>query len=666
MRERDSNPLAPRCWAAALLLGALFLAYPFNPAVAQDGFDVDVERTVRKVEIHGNLAYKSGVLRDLLRTRGSSFWTPWKKRPLRSDFIRADRMTLTSYYRRHGYLHAFVDSVAVRQVDTSSKSDVHFYIVEGPRAVVTSIQIEGGGPLSDSEFRKNLRFREGSPLDLPILEASRDSVVYAYADRGHVLVRVIDSLSVDDNRVSVRYRVIPGPRVYLDSVTVEGTVRTRPSHVSREMLLKQGDLLRRSKLILSQQRIFDSGLYTDVQMELSAFDSTTQRADLAVGVREQKMGWVDAGIGYGTVDQLRLTGQWGQRNIFRTSMRFVVTARLGVQVETDPFFPLETKFGDTRLDVALTHPWPLGVRVQTTVGAYAENQPVIQVTDQYPLQAYGGSLVFATPFLRDVRSYISYELRHVLRDSVSIASGVGSYTTNRIALTSEWDTRLDIFNPKQGQDLFGAVQFVAGANASKGGFTNLTLQGTKYVPVKRGIILAARLRGGFIEPWGPKPADNPSLPVPAELDEIPPEERYRAGGASTVRGYFENEFGTREVVDTTTVGTDVEIFGGQVMLLASAELRFPLLWIFSGAAFFDGGNVWERPEDIKPSKIFSFAGGAGYNDMRYSSGVGLRIGTPVGPVRFDYGWKIRSPRTPYEPDLSSRRGEFHFSLGNPY
>lgn len=648
------------------LLCGLFLALSPDRALAQEGFDLDVERTVRKVEIHGNVAYKSGELRDILRTRGSSFWKPWQKRPLRSDFIRADRMVLTAFYRRHGYLQASVDSVAIRRVGTSSKSDVHFYIVEGPRAVVTSIQIEGGGPITDAEFRRNLRFREGSPLDLPILEASRDSVVYAYADRGHVLVRVVDSLSIVNNQVGVLYRVQPGPKVYLDSVTVEGTVKTRPSFVSREMLLRQGDLMRRSKLILSQQRIFDSGLYTDVQMELGPVDSATHRADLAVGVREQKMGWVDAGIGYGTVDQLRLTGQWGQRNIFRTSMRLVVTGRLGVQVETDPVFPLETKWGDTRLDVALTHPWPLGVRVQTTIGAYTENEPVIQETDAYPIQAYGGSLVFATPFLRDVRSYISYELRHVLEDSVSVVSGIGSYTTNRIALTSEWDTRLDIFNPRKGQDVLGAIQFVTGAAAKDVGFTSLTLQGTKYVPVRRGIILAARLRGGYIEPWGPRPPADPSLSIPPELDEIPPDDRYRTGGASTVRGYLENEFGTRQVADTTAAGSHVEVRGGQVLILASAEFRFPLFWIFSGAAFFDGGNVWERPEDIKPSRIFSFAGGAGYNDMRYSGGVGLRIGTPVGPVRFDYGWKIRSPRTPGEPDLGSRRGEFHFSLGNPY
>ena len=77
-------------------------------------------------------------------------------------------------------------------------------------------------------------------------------------------------------------------------------------------------------------------------------------------------------------------------------------------------------------------------------------------------------------------------------------------------------------------------------------------------------------------------------------------------------------------------------------------------------------TAWERPEDIKLRKILSFAGGAGYNDMRYSAGAGLRIGTPVGPIRVDYGWKIRSDRSPVEPDLSSPRGEFHFSLGHPY
>ncbi len=665
MRGRNQDPFAPWRRAASVSAIAAALLSVFCPATgrAQVGSDLDVERVVRKIEIHGNVAFETSDLRNLLRTRGRSFWKPWQKSPLRSDFIRADRVALASYYRRHGFLDARVDSVGVRPVGTSAKKwDVHFFLTEGPRAVVDSIRITGTGPVSEAEFRAALLYRTGSPLDLPIVQASRDSVVNVYAERGYVLARVADSLEVYDHRVAISYRVNPGPRVAVERIKVEGTQKTKPSYVSREMLLRQGDIVRRSKLILSQQRIYDSGLYSDVQMELEPMDSTTRRADLVVSVREQKMGWIDAGIGYGTVDQLRLTGQWGQRNIFRSSMRFVATGRLGLRVLQNP---LRTVYGDRRLDVALTHPWPLGVRMQTTLGAYTEDQPVIEKTDLFPLRAYGGSIVFATPFLRDTRSYTSYELRHVVRDSVSIAAGGVSYTTNRVGFTSERDTRKDIFNPKQGGDLLGKVEFVTGSRPGAGGFANIGAQAIGYLPLKSGVVLAARVRGGFIEPWGAKSSTDSTISIPRELNEVPVEDRYRTGGASTVRGYLENELGSQTIFDSTGV-SHVEDRGGQVLILASAEIRFRLIWIVSGAAFLDAGNVWERPEDINLGRIFSFGGGAGYNDMRYSGGVGVRIGTPVGPIRFDYGWKIRSPRTPFEPDLSARRGEFHFSLGYPY
>jgi outer membrane protein insertion porin family len=621
------------------------------------------------VEIHGNEAYEDGDLRDLLRTRSSSFWKPWKKHPLRTDFIRADRQTLGTFYRRHGYLYARIDSVSVRPVGTSQKSDVHFFLTEGPRARIDTLLVTSPAPLTEREVRSHLLFQEGSPLDFAVLEASRDSVVNEYADRGHVLARVVDSLSIDSTSVSVFYRVLPGPRVLLGEVKVEGTKNTKPGYVSRELVLDEGDLMRRSKLVHSQQRIYDSGFYTDVQMEIAPVDSASLRSDLFVRVRERKMGWIDAGIGYGNIDQIRLTGQWGQRNIFRSSMRFVTTGKLGLRFQKDP----ESGYlGDRRIDVALTHPWPLGVRLSTTLGGYAENEPVVDEND-WPLQAYGGSIVFASSFLRDARTAASYEIRHVTNDSLLSTASSGatvqdtSYTTHRIALTGQRDTRLNIFDPKRGDDVNGRLEFVRAAEG--GTFTKLALQGTKYVPMRSGAVLALRIRGGYIEPWGSYPASDPLLSIPPELARVPVDDRYRTGGASTVRGYFENELGTREVATTDTAGavtTDNVARGGQVLLLASAELRFSLPWIFQGALFFDGGNVWERPEDMKLRKILSFAGGAGYNDMRYSAGAGLRIGTPVGPIRADYGWKIRSDRSPVEPDLSSAQGEFHFSLGHPY
>ena len=122
MRERNQDPLAPFRWGLAAFLLILHAA----PVQAQVATDLDVERIVRRVEIHGNSSYKSKELRSSLRTRGSSFWKPWQKNPLRSDFVRADRVALTAFYRRHGFLEARVDSVPVHPVGRSSRKwDVH-------------------------------------------------------------------------------------------------------------------------------------------------------------------------------------------------------------------------------------------------------------------------------------------------------------------------------------------------------------------------------------------------------------------------------------------------------------------------------------------------------------------------------------------------------------
>ena len=650
----------------AAFVAAVPCAAPRAARAADDETDLTFERETHKVEIVGNASIDKGKLKGLIRTRSGSFWKPWTKHPLRQDYLRADAATLESYYRRSGYLYVRVDSVVARPTKDTKKSDVFFYLREGPRATIKEIRLTGLGPMSDREVREALLYQVGSPLEFGILEASRDSITYQYADRGYALVSVSDSLHVDSTRVSVLYAIRPGPKVRMGSIEVAGTQKTKPVYVTRELLFKPGDVLLRSKLIQSQQRIYDSGLYSDVQMELGKVDSATAASDIGVTVRERKMGWIDAGIGYGTVDQLRLTGQWGQRNIFRSSMRLVATGRLGVQIDTGP---LHTHAGDRRLDLALTHPWPLGIRVQTTVGVYAEDEPIIQLTDQYPVQAIGASLVLSSSMFKYGRNAASYELRHVTQDSLLTQSTTNdsSYTTHRIAFTLERDTRLNIFDPLKGSDIYGRVEFVAGTIPGTAQFTTSTLQATKYLHWGRATF-ATRVRGGYIEPWRPTGPDTSKTDVPLELAQIPTEDRFRTGGASTVRGYYENELGTREVHTLSSANTDSVysvIRGGQVQLLVSAEFRFPLLWIFSAAAFFDGGNVWERPEDIKPGNIFSFGNGAGYNDMRYSVGLGLRVGTPIGPIRLDYGWKLRTAR-PDAPDVNPDPGLLHFSLGHAY
>lgn len=688
-RERGSGR------ASVLLTGALAATLlAAAPARAQNG-DIEVERTVRSVEIHGNESVGEGTLKKLLRTRGRGGFPFFRSRPLRPDYIRFDRLTLQDYYRRHGFIEARVDSVPLRFNEKGSDAKVHFYLTEGPRARVRTVRFEGVGPVPEDRLRKILELKAGDPLDIPKQDLSREAVHNEYAERGYIAAVVRDSLEVDTSGVEIVYRIAPGPETSLDSIRVEGTSVTKPTFVRREFTLGRGDLLKRSKLLRSQQRIYDTGFYSDVRFDRSDVDSATQRADVIVDVRERKMGWIDMGVGYGTVDQLRLTTQLGQRNLWRDGVRLVANGLLGIRVKKSaqlddafPFVKLHPKrvrLGDSRIDASLTRPWNFGLRVAATVGGYAEHiRPAASGDVEFkPYRAYGGSGTLAYDFTLHTHSRFSYEHRNVVSDTTNLLSTSGaeiqSYTINRIVGSLERDTRDNPFDPRYGTDLLGTSSFVGGALSGSAQFLKHTGTAVAFIPVNAATTAAFRIRLGAINPQAAERAAPGASRNPIAL--IPLEERFFLGGANTLRGYGENELGTRVIVDAngkrvidpatqTPENPEGEWFspfrvGGRVLLLVNAEIRRRLFGPFGAEAFLDGGNVWERPTDIHVSNLLSFGDRAGYNDMRYTAGLGLRFATPLGPLRLDYGWKLRMAR-PDQPDPATSRGEFHFSVGQAF
>lgn len=644
----------------ALVLLALTAAPPPARGVALEG-----GRSVRHLEIEGNRDFSDKTLKSLLRTRGRSRTRFWRSHPYRSDFIRFDQATLVQFYRRRGYFEARAESVSVVPVPKSETAvDVTFLVYEGPRAVVDTVMFEGVDSMAEAEIRKKLALHSGEPFDAVKLESDRLQVEKRYADLGYAAISVRDSLEVDSTRVGIRYLVDTGLRAKVGAVSVEGNRETREDFVTRELLLHRDDWLSRDKLASSQQRIYDSGYYTDVQFERGPIDSVTSRADLFVTVRERKLSWVDVGVGYGTLDQLRLTSEWGNRNLFHTGMRFSVSGKTGVRFRSHP---LRAILGDKRGDVALSQPWFFHTRTQATLGGYAEQTTNPDLGALPPYRAVGGTFTLRRDLWRHTHAAVSLENRYVFSDTASrdttlirigAIAAKERYTTNRVTTTLERDTRTDIFNPKGGTDLLASVQVAGGALQGNSQFVKTTALGSVYFPLEGKAILAIRFQSGYIWPFGEE-ASGPGI---QGLDFIPLVDRFRTGGATTVRGYFENDLGSRKLEEDDVRRRR----GGEVFLLGSIEYRFPLAWIVGAALFLDAGNVWDKPSDLTARRVWSpLAPGAGYQDMRYSVGGGLRFNSPVGPIRFDYGYKLRSTRED-QPDLNPRRGAFHFSLGQAF
>jgi outer membrane protein insertion porin family/translocation and assembly module TamA len=180
------------------------------------------------------------------------------------------------------------------------------------------------------------------------------------------------------------------------------------------------------------------------------------------------------------------------------------------------------------------------------------------------------------------------------------------------------------------------IQFVKGLSDVSG-----------YLGVRSGVTFAARLRLGAVT--------SPSLSFQDAVGFVPPEERLYAGGASSVRGFQQNELGDLIYIanarpDTIRGQGDTVYFeasdksvlrrvpkGGNSLIVGNLELRlrsafFPELIQY--ALFADAGDVWERGKVGRAHK----ASALWLDNLRWTPGIGVRVFTPVGPFQANVGY----------------------------
>jgi outer membrane protein insertion porin family len=115
-----------------------------------------------------------------------------------------------------------------------------------------------------------------------------------------------------------------------------------------------------------------------------------------------------------------------------------------------------------------------------------------------------------------------------------------------------------------------------------------------------------------------------------------PDDRFRAGGPTTVRGFEQD-----------SLGPVLPFSGGEGLVIYNQELRFPIYRWIQGVAFYDAGNVFKDASDFRPFNV------------RHSAGAGLRFALPFGLLRFDWGW-------PLDRQLGEKAYQFWFSLNHAF
>jgi outer membrane protein insertion porin family len=623
--NRNLISLAILC-ALIVLPGTSFCADVFKPP------------HVSKIQIEGNRIFSDGKLKGVMKTKERSILRPFRKSAFRRDFLQADIESILGLYKRHGHLKAKIDSQSVEKVKEGKAVRVYLSIREGPKTLVDAVSLEGVSVLRETKVSKGLRLRIGAPFDPYSLEEDKRKILERYAEAGYVYASVSDNTVFEGDRARVYYIVKEGIQARAGEIRVGGNNVTGQWLVKREVTLRPGDILRRSELIRTQQRIYDTGLYSDVRLSSLTADSAAAVVDLMVIVKERKMAWVGTGIGYGSSDQLRVFGEWGHRNVLRSGQRFFTSANFAFGRWL--FSQGKAVLDETRFEIGTVEPWLFGTRTAGQLILYHEYKREAAFSEDFN----GFTFTAKRDLSSFSKGFISYDNRWV--HTTDPAAIWREYVTRSLYLSVLRDTRDDIFDPGRGsyQDL--SWKIAGGALGGNYSFQKVSFSSSWYSAVKE-IVLATRVKVGFAEPFGETRGISP-------WERIPFQERFRTGGATSVRGYVEDdELGPRDAEGTVT--------GGRLMILTNVEARFPLFWKVSGAVFVDGGNVWRSSSEVRFRSFNPGVSITGDSDYRYSYGGGLRLETPVGPVRVDYGRKLRL--SVHDGD---DRGQFHFSLGQAF
>ena len=589
-------------------------------------------QSISAVRLEGNHGIGDGAIRRVMKTRPPSIM-PWREDPvLRGDFLRSDLVSIRELYRHYGYLDAEVD---YRVVSTSESEHVEvvFLIHEGGRSRIGMVELAGVANITERDVRKRLWSRTDRAFDPAYLQLDTLQISALYQERGfrpHVVGRYVrDSLTV-----TVRYEVNEGERYKVGAVYLirpEQRYHVNESLVRRELVIREGDYYSLTKMRQSQERLYESGLFSQVQIGALP-DSSHTLVEYEVMVRERRPRWIDAAIGSGSAERYLVSGEWGHRNLLGRGL----SGAIGTDLSADKY----GKFQRWRTQVSLLEPWLFRTRTRAQVTPYFE------LADNRENPAYllhqqnlGLDLQLRRELTRHLRILLTQ--KNVLVDQnvdiidptqASADSFADQYSTHRAELAFERDFRDSPYLPSRGSAQTVVGQIAGGPFRGTSSFTKLEFFSAWYTPFNNGMVLASRVRVGTMDPFGDTaPAADAADP---EVARVPREDRFKTGGVNSIRGFDENR---------------IPPDGGLTVIQGNLEMRIPTRWKvpFLGPlgfeAFFDAGNVWPRSRYIKWDQFVPSIGREplGDFDVRYAVGVGPRIDLPIGPLRFDVTWTLR-------------------------
>jgi len=495
-----------------------------------------------------------------------------------------------------------------------------YQLVSNP--VVKNVEFSGNTVFTSDYLKSIMQIPKDSVLNFVLVNQKLRDIEDLYLKQGYMLVSIPNvQVSADGTlHIDISEGIV-------EDIVIVGNEKTKNYVITRELKLKKGKPFNKFLASRSMERLYNLGYFEDVNMKLLPGKTNEHDVIIEIDVIEQKTGIVTVGAGYSDAD-----GTVGIIELGDTNFR-----------GTGDKVNLHWEFGGAgagkNYTLSYTRPWindngdSLGASIFNRIYEYDDYDANGDKVAEYDKRRKGWNLTwghvsdeYRTNYFNFESSKESYDdgfetgevmdkylaKNHITdyRDSDWYKDIMDNFgTTNSFTFTHVFDNRDNYFNASKGRRISFAAQWGGHGLGGDYDFYKFTAEGRFYKALGNGHILALRLMGGYID------------------GDVSYGNLFDLGGSDTLRGYEDDQF------------------KGKKMYAATLEYRFPIAKKVQGVLFTDAGSTWGIDEGKIPW----------YTDddsLNWSVGVGIRLQTPIGPIRLDYG--------------HGDRNKFNFSFGTQF
>jgi outer membrane protein insertion porin family len=654
--------------------------------------------------------------------------------------LKSDVATLESLYRASGFREVKIQTkVEDNYHGAVNKLAVYIQIDEGVRTLIGELSVAGNRMVATHQLPE-LSEQPGQPYSELDLANDRERILSYYFDHGYPNATLEITTKPSDGRPNhedVTYAIEEGERFTVNRVMVAGTEHTRDHVVQRELEVHEKQPLSQQDLLNTQTRLYDLGIFSQVDTAVQNPEGTDPQKNVLVQLQEAKRYTFTYGVGLEfetglpagstepqgstgisprvefDVTRLNVGGRdqtlTFQSHVGRLQQRGLISYAIPKLLDNEKFKLLYTIFYDNSLDVATFTSQRLegkvDLRQQFGNPDSGTRTSLNSITYRWDFRVVKASH-FAEGFSSGEIALLSLPARvggpgftfiHDKRDN-PLESTKGSYFTLDAFVASSYfgsraETSQGYVPTNFGRALAQHSTYYAFGGKGKIGHQFVFARSTS-IGVQQPFL------GTKVLPPGSCPLNAAGEPTCTDISTIPLPEQFFAGGGNSHRGFGLNQAGPRDPSSGFPVG-------GTAQFVNNVELRLPPLTLpllgdgFGFAIFHDMGNVFTAPHDMLKgllrwhqdnpnlclaggttnSQCFTQFNNSGYDYTSHAVGVGVRYRTPIGPLRFDFGYNLNPTsyfQTFTEPSSFGlqttsvletqrlRHFNFFFSIGQPF